>query len=239
MTSCSNSAQPDFAQDPDELFDVITEDGAPTGVVKRRADVHRDGDWHRAIHVWVWGVKDSEAFLLYNLRGRHKDTWPGVLDVTVGGHLAAGETVEQAYREIEEEIGIVADPAKLHYLETRKACGQVERELQDTFLYRDDRPLGDYRPNPAELEGLVELSLANAVMLFTRQRNSAGGNVLVACEMAIQPFTISEENLLPARYYEEYYLPVARAIERLLEGNPAESVHQPQHRQNGWPAGSA
>ncbi len=239
MTSCSASAQPDFAQDPDELFDVITEDGAPTGIVKRRADVHRDGDWHRAIHVWVYGVRDGTPFLLYNLRGRHKDTWPERLDVTVGGHLAAGETVEQAYREIEEEIGIVADPARLHFLETRKACGQVERELQDTFLYRDDRPLGDYRPNPAELEGLVELSLANAVMLFARQMNTAEGTVLVARNMAIQPLTISEGNLLPARYYEEYYLRVARAIERLFEGDPADDVRQPQQRQNGWPAGSA
>ncbi len=204
--------QPKFAQDPDELFDVITEDGAPTGIVKRRADVHRDGDWHRAIHVWFYGVRGGTPFMLFNLRGRHKDTWPERLDVTVGGHLATGETVEQAYREIEEEIGIAADPAKLHFLETRKAYGKVERELQDTFLYRDDRSLSDYRPNPAELEGLVELSLANAVALFTRQLNSAEGFVLVASKMAIQPFTISERNLLPARYYEEYYLRVARAI---------------------------
>lgn len=36
--------QPTFAQDPDELFDGITENRLPTGVVKRRADVHRDGD---------------------------------------------------------------------------------------------------------------------------------------------------------------------------------------------------
>lgn len=233
------SFQPDFAQDPDELFDVITEDGAPTGVVKRRADVHRDGDWHRAIHVWFHGVRDGTPFMLLNLRGRHKDTWPERLDVTVGGHLATGETVEQAYREIEEEIGIAADPAQLHFLETRKAYGQVERELQDTFLYRDDRPLSDYRPNPAELEGLVELSLANVVALFTRQLNTAEGTMLVASNMAIQAFTISERNLLPVRYYEEYYLRVAQAIERAIESESARDGNQPQQRQNGWPAGSA
>lgn len=221
MTSCQLSAQPDFAQDPDELFDVITENGVPTGIVKRRADVHRDGDWHRAIHVWFYGVRDGTPFMLFNLRGRHKDTWPERLDVTVGGHLATGETVEQAYREIEEEIGIIADPALLQFLETRKARGEVERELQETFLYRDDRPLGEYRPNSAELEGLVELSLSNAVTLFTRQQDSVEGTVLVASKMAIQPFTISERNLLPARYYEEYYLRIARAIERAIESESA------------------
>lgn len=214
MTSWPSSAQPDFAQDPDELFDVITEDGAPTGIVKRRADVHRDGDWHRAIHVWVWGI-GGEPYLLYNLRGRHKDTWPGVLDVTVGGHLAAGETIEQAFREVEEEIGIVADPARLHPLEARKAYGKVERELQDVFLYRDDRPLDTYRPNPAELEGLVRLPVTDAVAIFSGQAASVEATFLDAGKRAIRPFTVTVAILLPERYHQ-YYLGIARAIEGIV-----------------------
>ena len=35
-----------------------------------------------------------------------KDTWPGALDVAVGGHLRAGETLAEAVREAEEEIGL-------------------------------------------------------------------------------------------------------------------------------------
>lgn len=210
--------QPNFAQDPDELFDVITENGAPTGVVKRRADVHRDGDWHRAIHVWVHGIEDGEPFLLYNLRGRHKDTWPGVLDVTVGGHLAAGETMEQAYREIEEEIGIAADPVRLQFLETRKAYGQVERELQDVFLYRDDRPLDQYRPNPAELEGLVRLAVTDAVSVFSGQSSSVEATVLDAASLAAASLKITSAILLPSHYFP-YYLNIARAIERTLTGD--------------------
>ncbi|HVL25125.1 MAG TPA: NUDIX domain-containing protein, partial [Thermomicrobiales bacterium] len=126
-----------LAQDPDELFDVVTADGTPTGITKRRADVHRDGDWHRAIHVWVYGIDDEERmpFLLLNQRGKHKDTWPGVLDATVGGHLAAGETVEEAFREIEEEIGIAADPARIRFAGTRPRSsesmpGIIDREIQ-------------------------------------------------------------------------------------------------------------
>ena len=41
---------------PDELFDVLDAAGRPTGRAKRRADVHRDGDWHRALHCWVLDV---------------------------------------------------------------------------------------------------------------------------------------------------------------------------------------
>ncbi|MDQ3657312.1 MAG: NUDIX domain-containing protein [Chloroflexota bacterium] len=210
--------QPTFAQDPDELFDVITEDGAPTGIVKRRAEVHRDGDWHRAIHVWVYGVQDGIPFLLFNLRGRHKDTWPGVLDVTVGGHLAAGETIEQAFREIEEEIGIAADPGQLRFLETRKAYGKIERELQDVFLYRDDRPLGEYRSNPAELEGLVRLPVTDAVAIFSAQATSVEATILDAADLTVGPITVTSAILLPPRYFP-YYLNIARAIERTLAGD--------------------
>jgi len=217
------TAHPDFAQDPDELFDVITEDGKPTGIVKRRADVHRDGDWHRAIHVWVYSVERGVPFLLFNQRGRHKDTWPGVLDVTVGGHLAAGETIEQAFREVEEEIGIVADPANLHFLETRKAYGKIERELQDVFLYRDDRPLGEYRPNPAELEGLARLTVTDATVIFGGQAATVEAAFLDAIEGTVGPLTVSSAILLPARYHP-YYLGIGRAILAVIGTDAGQAI---------------
>ncbi len=161
------------AQDPDELFDIVNEDGSPTGITKRRADVHRDGDWHRAIHIWVWGVDDDGPYILMNQRGRHKDTWPLALDATVGGHLGAGETVEDAYREVEEEIGVPVDPARLHYLYTRAResnghiPGIIDRERQEIFLLRDDRPLTDFRPQVAELEGIAALCERHELVAVT------------------------------------------------------------------------
>lgn len=228
-------AQPAFAQDPDELFDVITEDGALTGIVKRRADVHRDSDWHRAIHVWVYGIENGSTFLLFNLRGRHKDTWPGVLDVTVGGHLAAGETIEGAFREVEEEIGIVADPGRLHLLETRKAYGKIERELQDVFLYRDDRPLADYRPNPAELEGLVRLSLTDALAIFGGDATSAEATILDAASLTVKPLTVTSAILLPQRYHP-YYVRISEAIADIVRDEPgrADSYERRVHAEPIW-----
>jgi isopentenyldiphosphate isomerase len=213
-----------LAQDPDELFDVVTADGAPTSITKRRADIHRDGDWHRAIHVWVYGVEDEgkTPFLLLNQRGKHKDTWPGVLDATVGGHLAAGETVEEAFREIEEEIGISADPARLRFVGTRPRSsesmpGIIDREIQEVFLYRDDRPLTGYRPNPTELEGLVQIDLAAALRLFAEETDRIAGMLLSTHDHAVTPLTVTREMLLPVRV-DRYFLRVAVAIDQLLRG---------------------
>lgn len=146
-----------IAQDPAELFDVYHADGSPAGYRKPRAAVHRDGDWHRAVHVWVMGQTDEgEGFLVVQRRGYEKDTWPGSLDVTVGGHYGAGETVVEALRETEEEIGVRVELSQLIPLGIRIAVGErpeegiFDHELQDVFLYRDDRPLPAYRPNPAE-----------------------------------------------------------------------------------------
>ena len=36
-----------------EYFDVLDENGNKTGKLKLRNEVHRDGDWHRGVHVWI------------------------------------------------------------------------------------------------------------------------------------------------------------------------------------------
>jgi isopentenyldiphosphate isomerase len=210
------------AQDPDELFDVVTADGAPTGITKRRADVHRDGDWHRAIHVWVYGIEDDVPFLLLNQRGQHKDTWPGVLDATVGGHLGAGETVEDAFREIEEEIGILADPANLRHVGTRPRSseampGILDREIQEVFLLRDDRTLTAYWPNLAELEGLVRITLSDALRLFAEDVDRIPGTPLSAHDHTVTAIDVTRDMLLPVRV-DRYFLRVAVAIDMLLRG---------------------
>ncbi len=151
-----------IAQDPDELFDVLRADGRPTGVAKARHAVHRDGDWHRSLHVWVAGVGDEGIpFLMMQRRGLAKDTWPGALDATVGGHFRTGEQLEQVVREVEEEIGIAVTPADLRWFGTRvcvndaPSLGIVDHELQEVFLLRDDRPLITYQPNAIEVDALV------------------------------------------------------------------------------------
>ena len=37
----------------DELFDVLNDSGERTETTKRRGDIHRDGDWHASVHIWI------------------------------------------------------------------------------------------------------------------------------------------------------------------------------------------
>jgi len=218
----TTSVHRDLAQDPDEPFDVITADGKPTGRVKSRAEVHRDGDWHRAIHVWVAGVDYRGApFLTLQRRAPDKDTWPGRFDATVGGHYRAGETLAETLREIEEEIGIIPDLKDLRPLGVRVCAneaqpGIVDREIQDVFLLRDDRPLEDFRPNPAELAALVRFPLETLVPFLAGETSEIGGDSRAPAATRAEPITARIADFIPT--VDRYFLRVAIAAQQVLRG---------------------
>ena len=82
----------------------------------------------------------------------------------MGGHYRAGERLAETLREVEEEIRHYPRLGELRPLGVRVCAneaqpGIVDREVQDVFLLRDDRPLETFRPNPAELAALVRFPL--------------------------------------------------------------------------------
>jgi isopentenyldiphosphate isomerase len=154
-----------------ELFDILDSDGNPTGEVKPRGQVHQDGDWHRGLHVWVYGIDESgQPFMLFQRRSMGKDTWPGKLDLAVGGHYSAGEQLEDTLRECEEEIGLVATVAELMPLGRRFiedfGATYIDRELDEVYALRSDQPLECYRLHEDEVDGIVAISIANLRRLF-------------------------------------------------------------------------
>jgi len=112
-------------QDLAELFDVyhapdaeFAASGEPrkTGKNKERGKVHRDGDWHRAVHVWLY---TPQGEFVVQQRSEKKDTFPGKWDVSVGGHVTSGDSVmHTVIKETEEELGVDADEAQLERLAT-------------------------------------------------------------------------------------------------------------------------
>ena len=55
-----------------------------------RGDVHRDGDYHGAVHVWIYSESTHE--LLLQQRADCKDSWPGLWDISSAGHISAGDS---------------------------------------------------------------------------------------------------------------------------------------------------
>lgn len=93
-------------EEEEEHFDVLTKTGHKAGFTKPRGAVHRDGDYHRAVHVWIYAESTQE--LLLQRRADSKDSWPGLWDISSAGHISAGDSsLNTARRELHEELGVV------------------------------------------------------------------------------------------------------------------------------------
>jgi isopentenyldiphosphate isomerase len=208
-------------QDLNERFDVVNSDGTPTGRTKARGEVHRDGDWHRAVHVWVVGIDEQGPYLTFQRRSLTKDTQPGRLDATVGGHYRAGESVDETLREIEEEIGISVTRAELRYAGMRICVHDTEigihdHELQDVFFLRDDRPLTAFRPSPAELAGLVRVRISDLLAFLAGDVYAISAKSVATGSAVIQPITMTQHDLIQRP--DQYLYRVAISAERFLAG---------------------
>jgi isopentenyldiphosphate isomerase len=215
------------AQDPAELFDVLDVDGRPLGYAKPRAEVHRDGDWHGAIHIWVHGLDRDGPYLAFQRRGRFKDTLPLKLDATVGGHVRAGETIEETLREVQEEIGRSVTLPELVPLGVRIAIseatpGVTDRELQHVYLWRVDEPLATFFPNPDELESLIQLRLDDVLAVFGDGVVAADALELKAGSAILTPTLITRSEF--ATGIDRYPYRVAIAAFGALRGDRYISV---------------
>jgi isopentenyldiphosphate isomerase len=89
-----------------ELLDVVDENDIVVAV-KTRGEIHRDGLMHRAVHILLFN-RHGQLFL--QKRSLTKDEQPGKWDSSAAGHVDSGEDyLACARREIEEELGIVAE----------------------------------------------------------------------------------------------------------------------------------
>lgn len=199
-----------------EYFDVYDADGRSLGYAKERGEVHRDGDWHRSANVWIF---TGDRRLLLQRRAPDKDTWPGRLDSSIGGHYRAGEDVTAVVREAYEELGIEIAVSELISLGVRavesREPGIADRELQDIYLLRRDLPLAAYTPDPVEIDGLTLLDAWTAVRLHRGEIYSPAGDFLPRGGTSFLR-RFGPHDVIPDR--GSYIAAVARAVDDVLAG---------------------
>lgn len=87
-----------------EYIDVLDENGVKTGEILTRKEVHKRGLWHRAIVIAI--INENNEVLLQQ-RSMNKEKNAGLWDISVAGHISAGQdAISAAAREINEEVAI-------------------------------------------------------------------------------------------------------------------------------------
>ena len=145
----------------DEYIDIVDEYGKPLGKSELKSVIHQKGYYHHTAHVWFY---TQDGNILLSQRSAKKSICPLMWDVSVAGHIDAGETPKQAaIREIKEEIGVTVlqsdlEPIGIFPCFQSYANGIEDNEFHNTFKCLLSVPLSTLIPQEAEVEALKLVS---------------------------------------------------------------------------------
>ncbi|HPT29989.1 MAG TPA: NUDIX domain-containing protein [bacterium] len=126
-----------------ELLNIVNEQDEVIGE-KDRVEIHKSGWLHREVHVYF--VTPNRE-MIFQHRAKDKDTFPDLLNATVGGHVEIGQNYEEtALKETEEETGMKIAVSDLIFIRKRQkwsespATGNVNHNflVQYLYIYRGD-----------------------------------------------------------------------------------------------------
>jgi 8-oxo-dGTP diphosphatase len=145
---------------PEEQVDIIDSDGKVAGTTDKSI-AHRDGLLHKIVIAEL--INDRGEFCLVKQSESRQDA--GQFVSPIGGHVSAGESVEDALiRESQEEVGIVPQTFKYigqtHY--SREVIGRRENHLFIVYTIRCNQdPILNHESvefrwfSPAEIRNLL------------------------------------------------------------------------------------
>ncbi|MEW5907916.1 MAG: NUDIX domain-containing protein [Patescibacteria group bacterium] len=114
-----------------------------------RENIHNQGLLHREIHVWFYTPRGE---IIFQHREKDKDTYPDLLDATVGGHVEIGSDYETtALQELEEETGIKAEKNNLAFIQMVRsktfdtATNKTNNVVRAIYAYRYDGEIEDLK----------------------------------------------------------------------------------------------
>jgi isopentenyl-diphosphate delta-isomerase len=123
-------------EDYGEVLDLVNKDDEVIGTVTRdQVEGLKDG-YVRAAEMLII---NSQGKIWVPRRSMHKKLKPGGLDYSCAGHVASGETYEQALeREVEEELNFKPDPARLKPLHKFPPVDWLPPYFRMMYLYSSD-----------------------------------------------------------------------------------------------------
>lgn len=125
----------------DEAGNIVGED--------TRENIHAQGLLHREVHVWFF---TPQRELIFQHRSKTAETYPDLLDATVGGHVEIGDTYESAaIKEMEEETSVKVMTEDLMFVKMLRTTmhdevtGRINNALRAVYAYRYNGKLDDLR----------------------------------------------------------------------------------------------
>jgi isopentenyldiphosphate isomerase len=201
----------------EELLDIYDSDMNLLGISSKQ-QAHQEGLWHKAGHCWII-TEDGNIWL--QLRGKDKQLYPNLLDVSCAGHIQIDETPKSGtLREIEEELGVRLKENNLEKMFTHKLVFDTpyyNREFCHTYLHKTQLKLTDLKLCPVEVDGMFEADIQDLLDLFLGEIKSinATGLIRTAKGLKIQSKKLTIKDFCP--HGDKYYQKVFTTIQRFID----------------------
>jgi 8-oxo-dGTP pyrophosphatase MutT (NUDIX family) len=206
--------------DTNELVDILMPPlFIKSGTVKPRTQAWQDGNWIGTFTMFVVQERPRPA-IIYQIRGPEKSWEPGKLDVTVGGHYQAGESLHDGLREAEEELGKRYRPTQLTFVGRKlyvgpDQLGRERRNVVEIGLLIDNDPLPSFKLQKEEVYALCLCPIdelvkvhSNPTYSFKTQALTNGGKT--------QAITVRKHSF--PENYDDFHFKMTLLAQRFLNG---------------------
>jgi isopentenyldiphosphate isomerase len=140
-----------------------------------RKKIHEEGLLHQEVHVYFVTPKKE---IIFQHRAKDKDTFPDLLDATVGGHVEIGQSYEEtAVKESEEETGVKIDKKDLIFINKFKkylkddATAKINYAFQSEYLYIYRGDIKDLKIEEGKAVGFEVWSIDKLLNLNEEDKN--------------------------------------------------------------------
>lgn len=139
-----------------------------------RENIHHQGLLHREIHVWFY---TPQGEIIFQHRGKDKDTYPDLLDATVGGHVEIDSDYEHtALKELTEETGIRAEKNSLTFILMIRSktfdivTHRINNVIRAIYAYRYEGNVEDLKIEKGEVIGFEAWPLEKIFSLSDKDK---------------------------------------------------------------------
>lgn len=115
-----------------EMLDVFDKEHNYVGVCEKK-EVHKRGLWHQVFSCLFIDSQTNKVYLQYKNSGHNDVDNYNKIDISVGGHLSAGETIKDGIREIEEEAGLKVNYENLIPVGMRL----IDKYINENYIIRE------------------------------------------------------------------------------------------------------
>lgn len=216
-----NEATAAVPSQTEAMLDIYDDEMNWAGTALRR-QVHKLGFWHKTCHCWFYSKAGSAPMLYVQKRSQQKLDFPGLLDITAGRHLLAGETDRDAVQKIHLELGVDVSFEDLQYLGVRTYSERIDNffnnEFNSVYLYESSFGLNDFSPNPEEVCGILRLDAGDALALFEKRVDQIDA-VGLFCEQKkrVKKVPVRYEDFVPRS--DDYYRKICESTIAVATGS--------------------